>query len=269
VQIVATLCFNAFNRSAWFGVDPDLPAQIEGAAAAGFRLFGPDVYSLEADAAAGGGVDAVAALLEARGMRCYEIAALMVGDDAADALAQAKTIAGLASVLRPDWVLTNVVAPPDDDLVGTVARCAEVVGQAGAGLAIEYLPWTPVPGARAAMDVASRTGSDNVKVLLDVWHHFRGPDTWSDLESVPLDAIAYLQFSDALPVESDDVLAETLARRVFPGEGEFDLDGWCERVRAKGFDGVVSVEVLNEGLRDLDPAEFAQRAFAATSRYWT
>jgi len=102
-----------------------------------------------------------------------------------------------------------------------------------------------------------------------VWHHFRGPDTWADLEAVPLDAIAYLQFSDALPMAGDDVLAETLSRRVFPGEGEFDLDGWCERVRAKGFDGVVSVEVLNEGLRDLDPASFAQRAFDATSRYWT
>jgi sugar phosphate isomerase/epimerase len=264
---VTTLCFNAFNRSAWFGVDPDLPAQIDGAATAGFTLFGPDVFSLQAHAA-GGSVEEIAGLLDERGMRCYEIAALMVGDDEADALAQAETIAGPASVLRPEWVLTNVVAPPDDALVATLTRCADVIGQAGAGLAIEYLPWTPVPGARAAMDVAARAGSDRVKVLLDVWHHFRGPDEWADLEAVPLESIAYLQFSDALPVESDDVLAETLARRVFPGDGEFDLDGWCTRVRAKGFDGVVSVEVLNEGLRDLDPAVFAQRAFAATSRYW-
>src|SRR6185295_14449582 len=146
--------------------------QIDGAAAAGFTLLGPDVYSLEAHAAAGGSVDEVAQLLAARGMRCYEIAALMVGDDAADALAQAATIARLASVLRPDWVLTNVVAPPDDELVATLTRCADVVGEAGAGLAIEYLPWTPVPGARAAMDVAERAGRDRVKVLLDVWHHF-------------------------------------------------------------------------------------------------
>ena len=275
---MATLCFNAVNRSAWFGVDPDLPAQIDGAAAAGFTLFGPDVFSLAGPPEALGPDDlgplddsasAVAAQLGAHGMRCYEIAALMVGDDEDDALRQAAVIARLAAVLQPDWVLTNVVTPVDDALVATLARCADVIGEAGAGLAVEYLPWTPVAGARAALDVASRVGFDRVKVLLDVWHHFRGPDGWVDLDAVPLEAVAYLQFSDALAMTSDDLVAETLARRVFPGEGEFDLDGWCAHVRAKGFDGVVSVEVLNDDLRrDLDPAEFAKRAFVATSRYW-
>jgi sugar phosphate isomerase/epimerase len=274
---VATLCFNGFNRSAWFGVDPDLPAQIDGAAAAGFTLFGPDVFSLAGppDGLGPGDRDAlhdaagaVAARLESRGMRCFEIAALMVGDDEADALVQADVIARLAAVLHPDWVLTNVVAPVDDHLIATLSRCADLIGAAGARLAVEYLPWTPVAGARAALDVASRVGLDRVKVLLDVWHHFRGPDAWADLDAVPLDAVAYLQFSDALPMTTDDLMAETVSRRVFPGEGEFDLDEWCAHVRAKGFDGVVSVEVLNGELRDLDPAEFAERAFAAASRYW-
>ncbi|HZP29628.1 MAG TPA: TIM barrel protein [Acidimicrobiia bacterium] len=273
---MATLCFNAFNRSAWFGVEPALQAQIDGAAAAGFTLFGPDVFSL-AGAPDGPAADpgaladaagAVASRLDGHGMRCYEIAALMVGDDETDAVTQARTIAALAQVLRPDWILTNVVAPVDDPLVARLSRCADIVGESGARLAVEYLPWTPVAGARAALEVATRTGLDRVKVLLDVWHHFRGPDTWDDLDAVPLDAVAYLQFSDALPMATDDLMAETIGRRVFPGEGEFDLDGWCAHVRAKGFDGVVSVEVLNDGLRDLDPAEFAKRAFTAASRYW-
>jgi sugar phosphate isomerase/epimerase len=265
---MATLCFNGFNRSGWFGVDPELEAQIAGAARAGFTLFGPDVYSIAPQAEAGPTAAEAAGLLAQHGMRCYEIAALMVGSDAADAQLQATAIAELAAVLHPEWILTNVVEPPDDDLVGSLVRSADVIGETGARLAIEYLPWTPVAGARAALDVAARAGHDRVKVLLDSWHHFRGPDTWADLEAVPLEEIAYLQFDDALPMVADDVLAETLARRVFPGEGEFDLDGWCERIRAKGFDGVVSVEVLNDELRDLDPAEFAQRAFDAASRYW-
>jgi sugar phosphate isomerase/epimerase len=265
---MATLCFNAFNRSAWFEVDPDLPAQIDGAAAAGFTLFGPDVFSLVTFRDAGGSIGEIVERLDSQGMRCYEIAALMVGDDEADALAQADVIAGLAATLRPDWVLTNVVAPVDDRLLATLGRCADVIGESGAGLAVEYLPWTPVAGARAALDVASRVGLDRVKVLLDVWHHFRGPDGWADLDAVPIDAVAYLQFSDALPMATDDLMTETVSRRVFPGEGEFDLDAWCGHVRAKGFDGVVSVEVLNEELRDLDPADFAKRAFAAASRYW-
>ncbi len=47
-------------------------------------------------------------------------------------------------------------------------------------------------------------------------------------------------------------MAETIGRRAFPGEGEFDLDGYCTRMRAKGFDGVVSVEILNDEWRQGD-----------------
>ena len=50
---MAELCFNTFNRSAWFGVDPDLPAQLAAAAQAGFRWWGPDVFSLDAWIASG------------------------------------------------------------------------------------------------------------------------------------------------------------------------------------------------------------------------
>ena len=55
---------------------------------------------------------------------------------------------------------------------------------------------------------------------------------------------------------------------MFPGDGEFDLDTYCEHLRAKGFDGVVSIEVLSAEMRDMDAGEFTRRAFAAASRYW-
>ena len=45
---MAELCFNTFNLSAWHGVEPRLIEQIDAAADAGFRLFGPDVFSLDA-----------------------------------------------------------------------------------------------------------------------------------------------------------------------------------------------------------------------------
>ena len=50
---MAELCFNTFNQSAWFGVDADLPGQLVAAADAGFRWWGPDVYSLDAWIASG------------------------------------------------------------------------------------------------------------------------------------------------------------------------------------------------------------------------
>jgi sugar phosphate isomerase/epimerase len=260
------LCFNAFNRSAWFGVDPQLPAQIRAAADAGFPLFGPDSFSIAAHVEQGGSVEELARACAAAGTRVFEIAALMVGVD--DAEAGAREIAAYASVLGPDWVLTNVMAPVDDRVRDEFARCAEIIGETGARLAVEYLPWTPVASAGAALDLVRSVPATGARVLPDVWHHFRGPDDWAALDALPLDEIAYVQFSDALPMISEDLVEETVSRRVFPGEGEFDLGTYCDHMRAKGFDGVVSVEVLSAAMRETDLGAFTRRAYAATAPYW-
>ena len=51
----------------------------------------------------------------------------------------------------------------------------------------------------------------------------------------------------------DDLTEETLHRRAMPGTGEFPLGEFCARMRAHGFDGVVSVEVLSSALAPSDP----------------
>src|SRR5205823_4766245 len=167
------------NRTVFFGGDPDLPGQIAAAAEAGFRLFGPDTFSLDAWTAASKPVEELAERLEAAGMRCFEIAALDVGEEG-PTLEQARHVAEMA----------------------------------------------------------------------------------------PLELVAYVQFDDALPMVSDYLVAETCERRVFPGEGEFDLEGYCTRMRAKGFDGVVSVEILNAEWRTGDLREYARRCYGSSARYW-
>jgi sugar phosphate isomerase/epimerase len=265
--VVAQLCFNTFNRSAWFGVDPDLPGQIDAAAAAGFGLFGPDSFSLDAWTAAGRGVDELRARLDDRGVRCWEVAALNIADEATT-LESSKRIAEHAHALGASWVLTNVGAPIDDRLCETFAQACTILAGAGARPAIEYLPFTPANSIATAQRLVDHVGRDRAGILFDTWHHFRGPDTDAELEAAPLDLVAYVQFDDALPMQSDDLVEETMHRRTFPGEGEFDLERYCALMRDKGFDGVVSVEILNAEWRDGDLAEFARRVYESAARYW-
>jgi sugar phosphate isomerase/epimerase len=268
---MAQLCFNTFNRSAYFGVDPDLPAQIDAARAAGFRLFGPDTFSLDAWVGEGRQLHEIAGMLDASGMRCWEIAALnLVGRE--ETLADAQHVAELAAVLGPQWILTNVGAPIDDELCETFAMVCDVLAKVGARPAIEYLPFTPANSLATTKVLIDHVGTDRARILFDTWHHFRGPDTDADLEAAPADLIAYVQFDDARPMISDDLVAETIHRRTFPGEGEFDLIGYCDRIKAKGWDGVVSVEILDEAWRDGSAGslqEFARRAYESSARYWT
>ena len=264
---MAELCFNTFNRSAWFGVDPDLPAQIAAAAAAGFRLFGPDVFSLDGWVGSGRSVGELGHVLEDHGMECWEIAALDLGGEE-ETLAAARHLSELASVLGPPWILTNVGAPIDAALCQRFSRVCDILGEAGARPAVEYLPFTPANSIATARVLIDHVGTDRAGILFDSWHHFRGPDTDADLEVVPLELVAYVQFDDALPLVSTDLMAETVNRRTFPGEGEFDLEHYCAIMRGKGFDGVVSVEILNDGWRRGDLAEYARRAFTSSARYW-
>jgi sugar phosphate isomerase/epimerase len=266
---VAELCFNTFNRSAYLIDDPDLPTQIGAAAAAGFTWFGPDSFSLTAWQAGGRSLTELRDLIDAHGLAVWEIAALDLG--ARDAtLAQAEAIAAQAAVLGPRFVLTNVGAPVDDALCGLFDEVCDLLDADGGGArpAIEYLPFTPANSIATTMPLLDHVGHDRAKILYDVWHHFRGPDTFAELEAAPVDTIGYVQFSDALATVGDDLVHETLERRTFPGEGVFDLTGYCERMRAKGFDGVVSVEILNSEWRNADQYEFARRAFDSTARYW-
>jgi len=264
---VAVLCFNVFNDSAWFGGAPDLHRLVRAAAAAGFETIGLDVYSLAAHAQAGGRPEEVAGWLDAAGLRCAEIAALLIGPDPAEVDAQLALLEPMLRALRPEWVLTNADVEPDARAAAELARCADRLGAHGARLAIEFLPFLRVRSIGGALELAERSGSD-AGVLVDTWHFFNGPDGWPELEALPLARLAYVQFDDHPPLASPDLREECIQRRVFPGEGVFDLQRFCRVLRGRGFDGLVSVEVLSQAWRGGDAEEFARRAFESSAPYW-
>lgn len=261
-------CFNTFNRSAFHGIDPELPGQIRAAARAGYKLFGPDVFSLDRYVDEGGRVEDLASMIADSGMQCYEIAALNIGP-AEHTLPAAHHMAEIARILKPTWILSNVGARVDEALGDTFSQVCDILAAEGCRPAVEYLPFTPGYNIATAQQLVDYVGRDRAKVLFDTWHHFRGTDTWVELEAAPADLVAYVQFDDALPAVGDDAVEETLHRRTFPGQGEFDLARYCAIMRAKGFDGVVSVEVLNSEWRanpDLDT--FAKLTYETTLKAW-
>src|SRR5262249_61652983 len=95
------------------------------------------------------------------------------------------------------------------------------------------------------------------------------PDGGSELEALPMDRLAYVQLDDHPALESDDLREETIHRRVFPGEGTFELDRFCATLRGRGFDGLVSVEVLSKAWRGGDLEAFALRAYATSAPFWS
>jgi 4-hydroxyphenylpyruvate dioxygenase len=66
-----------------------------------------------------------------------------------------------------------------------------------------------------------------------------------------IDKVFYLQLADA-PQLSMDVLQWSRHYRCFPGQGDFDLAGFVQRVLATGYEGPLSLEVFNDVFRQAD-----------------
>ncbi len=112
-------------------------------------------------------------------------------------------------------------------------------------------------------------GAERAAVLVDSWHVFRGTDTVAGVAATPAEAIAYVQFDDALPL-AGELTDEVMTRRTWPGAGELPLGDFAGAIRATGYTGPVSVELLNAAWRadGLAPAEFAREAMRTTTKFF-
>ena len=262
------LSFMTMNHSAFLGCDARLTEQVRAAAAAGYELFGPDLFSVLQLEQQGTAVDELASLIAREGMRCFEIAALAIYDDRETTMQGARELARVARVLGPEWVMANDLST--SGLPAQVDECATLLAEVGVGLGFEMLPWTPMASIARTLEYVGRARAAGARaaVIVDTWHIFRGPDGLEGLDQLKLDDVAYVQFDDALPTVSGDMLEETLHRRVMPGQGEFGLVEFCERMRALGYDGPVSVEILSSEWRARPLPEFIATTYEAARRFW-
>jgi sugar phosphate isomerase/epimerase len=182
-------------------------------------------------------------------------------------MANAELLADRAQTMRTEWVLTVFTAavPPQ-----RIQRCARLFDDVGAGMAVEYTPLGAIPSIREGMEAvrAARRGG-RAGLMIDAWHFGFSDDTWEDLAAVPVDDIAYLQFTDALePEYRDRMIRESLHRRALPGDGILELRRFATTLREMGYDGFVSVEVLSAELRELPVDVLVGRLYDTTARFW-
>jgi sugar phosphate isomerase/epimerase len=232
---------------------------VAAAGAAGFSAVG-----INADHVDAGAVEAYAAT----GVRCHELLAFIAGDDESAMMASAEQLADRAQTIGAEWVLTVFTAkvPPQ-----RIERCAKLFDAAGAGMAVEYTPLGAIPTLRDGMEFVTAAGrAARAGLLIDSWHFCFSDNTWGDLAAVPLDDIAYVQFTDALePEYRDRMIRESLHRRALPGEGVLELNRFAATLLDRGWDGTVSVEVLSAQLRGLPVDLLVERLYTTTAEYWT
>jgi 4-hydroxyphenylpyruvate dioxygenase len=114
-----------------------------------------------------------------------------------------------------------------------------------------------------ALALVAACGQPNVGVNFDVFHYYTGPSKFDDLALLSRDNLAFVQLSDLIGVPRE---LATDADRILPGEGDFQLGPILSHLRALGYDGWVSLELLNPTLWQVKPSQVAELGLAALQR---
>jgi sugar phosphate isomerase/epimerase len=213
-------------------------------------------------------VETVPGLLTRHRLRCPDVLSLSISKKDDEVIDMARQLARLVELVGAQFVLSLFFTRVNQESLDRYGRCADIIATAGAKLALEMPPIGELNSIPAALAVVDAIGRDRCSLMIDTFHFSRGLSTWEQLASIPLDALGYIQFDDALPQTTDDVLFETMERRTMPGDGEFELRRFCQTLADRDWSGWVSVEVLSADLRLLDIEEFARRAYSSTAPYW-
>lgn len=167
-------------------------------------------------------------------------------------------------VLVPDFAR----APAEGEVgraLESLAEAAALARAAGLRLALEFPKTSPFCASLdTAAALVAQCGSDALGVCLDVFHYYTGPSKFEDLGLLSAADLAWVQISDLAGTPRE------LARdsdRVLPGDGDLPLGPILDHLGRIGYDGYVSVEVLNPNLWAIPAdrvSEFALRAARRT-----
>ena len=179
-------------------------------------------------------------------------------------------VAALASFLETCGSLgarAILVAGDDPDegrLTASFAALCDAAADYGLTADLEFMPWTKVPDAKAALRVVGSAARPNGRILVDALHAARSATTLADLAEIPRAMLSYAQLCDApgeIPTTQQGLIHTARCARLLPGEGGIDLVGILAQLPV---DLPLSLEIPNEErLPALGAEEWGRRALAA------
>jgi len=190
-------------------------------------------------------------------------------DGRADLLAEAEAMCQLASgigcpsiqlltgPLDPSGLYQDplVIAAADLDRA-TAANLRDIgaIGrQYGVDFYIEPLAWTPLAELGRILRILDAAAQDNVGLAIDFWHLWNTGVTPDDVARIDGKLIRSVDVCDAIGPPGALSGADQRGRRVWTGAGAIPLQEWVDAVRATGFDGTWSCELLSPQHWQLDP----------------
>jgi 2-keto-myo-inositol isomerase len=155
-----------------------------------------------------------------------------------------------------------------DDSVKVLRKLSDIATSYGMKLAFEPIGnsrWC-VRSLEQCMDIINAVDRKNVGVALDAFNLFlyNKLQNIDSLERVPAEKIFVYHIDD-----SEDLPLSVLdhCHRLFPGDGVIPLAAITQKLHAKGYDGIASVELFRPEYWAMDPDEVFRLAAEKTKQF--
>jgi sugar phosphate isomerase/epimerase len=146
------------------------------------------------------------------------------------------------------------------------AQLCEFIQPYGLTADLEFMPWTGVKDAKAALRVMALAGHPkNAGILVDALHFGRSTSTLADIACMPPHLLHYAQMCDAkagLNFSTEELIHTARQERQLPGEGSIDLKGLFNALPS---DVPVSIEIPDMvRAKAIGDKAWAEKALQAT-----
>lgn len=152
---------------------------------------------------------------------------------------------------------------PMDRLIEEYAQLCREGADHGTNIIFELIPTMVAGTLEEALTMLDGANQENGGLMVDMWHFATLQVPNSTTAALPLRYLKGVELNDG-PAEFTDWQDEVVNHRLLPGEGEFDVRGLVQAVRAAGYDGPYGVEVLNRDMRTWSLEDLVTRAYETT-----
>jgi len=187
-----------------------------------------------------------------------------------------EVICRLSYKLEAPYVVTIPCTVPPETTVDRekiIERCvrivnhlAEIADKSGVKVIVEPLGFKEraLRKLEDGVEVVKRVNRENVYTMLDTFHVYVAGSDFRCLEEVK-DKVALVHISDTYPRKDRNLL--TNDDRLLPGYGGIDLKSMIDFVKSLGYDYYISIESFRKEYWEMDPYEFARKAFESLKPY--
>ena len=191
-------------------------------------------------------------------------------------LAETERLCAAAEVLQCPTIqlvpFCGLAGRPRSEVLKLTARnVADIAGigkKHGVRFQLEPIAWSPIHSLSQSLQVIEEAGRDNVGMVIDFWHLWAGGETSPDQVAALNGSMIYgVHFCDGIRPSPGEEWVEERLRGFLPGEGKIPISEWVSAVKATGFDGVWSSELLSPRHWEWDLFEIARTTKELMGKY--